>query len=301
MAAARSPLISVAELAAIIDDPALVLLDVRWTLGQTDGRERYLEAHIPGARFVDLDRELADAASPARGRHPLPSREAFQRTLRGLGVTADSSIVVYDQAQSLSAARLWWLLRSAGFTSAAFGGPRIGGPGFGPIRGSVRVLDGGLDAWAAADQELAVGNPRVAMPGDVTIEWGALPTIDIDEAAGFAERGILLDARAGERYRGEVEPMDPRAGHIPGALSAPTSDNVDASGAFLPADVLTARFAELGVADSTPVAVYCGSGITAAHEILALEVAGRTAALFPGSWSQWSSDPERPAGTGPTP
>src|SRR6185312_8788996 len=135
----------------------------------------------------------------------------------------------------------------------------------------------------------------------VTIEWGALPTIDIDEAAAFAERGILLGARAGERYRGEVEPMDPRAGHIPGALSAPTSDNVDAAGAFLPADALRARFAELGVADSTPVAVYCGSGITAAHEILALEVAGRTAALFPGSWSQWSSDPERPAGTGPTP
>ena len=144
MAAARSPLISVAELAAIIDDPALVLLDVRWTLGQTDGRERYLEAHIPGARFVDLDRELADAASPARGRHPLPSREAFQRTLRGLGVTADSSIVVYDQAQSLSAARLWWLLRSAGFTSAAFGGPRIGGPGFGPGPGaSFEVNRGG--------------------------------------------------------------------------------------------------------------------------------------------------------------
>ncbi|WP_349897783.1 sulfurtransferase [Parafrigoribacterium soli] len=289
MAEETSPLISVAELAEILENPGLVLLDVRWSLGQTDGRERYLEGHIPGARFVDLDRELAAAPSAARGRHPLPDRDNFERTLRGLGVNQESTIVVYDQAESFSAARLWWLLRSAGFDGSA------------GSAGSVRVLDGGLRAWAEAGQELSVGNARVAMPGDVVIQWGALPTIDIDEAAGFADDGILLDARAGERYRGETEPVDPRAGHIPGALSAPTSENVDATGAFLPADALRARFGALGVEDATPVAVYCGSGITASHEILALELAGHSAALFPGSWSQWSSDASRPAATGATP
>ena len=260
MAVETSPLISVAELAGALDDPGLVILDVRWTLGQTDGRERYLEGHIPGARFVDLDRELAAAPSRELGRHPLPDREAFQRTLRSLGVAQDSTIVVYDQAQSFSAARLWLLLRGAGSGSAG--------------RGSVRVRDGGLLAWAAAEHELSVGNHRAPVPGNVTVEWGVLPTIDIDEAARFADRGILLDARAGERYRGEIEPMDPRAGHIPGAVSAPTSDNLDPAGAFLPADALRARFDGLGVKQSSPLAVYCGSGITASHEILALELAG---------------------------
>lgn len=282
MATETTPLISVSELAEILDDPRLVLLDARWSLGQTDGRERYLEGHIPEARFIDLDRSLAAAPSPERGRHPLPDPDDFQRTLRSLGVNADSVIVAYDEAQSLSAARLWWMLRNAGLRN-------------------VRVLDGGLRAWNAADQELSVGNPRVAMPGDVTVRWGSLPTIDIDEAAGFADHGILLDARAGERYRGEVEPMDPRAGHIPGAVSAPTTENLDASGAFLPAAELRARFEGLGVSDRAPAASYCGSGITAAHQILALEIAGYSAALYPGSWSQWANDPARPAATGATP
>jgi thiosulfate/3-mercaptopyruvate sulfurtransferase len=277
------PLISVDDLAAAQQaDPTLVVLDVRWTLGQTDGRERFLGGHIPGAGFVDLDTELASPPSPARGRHPLPTRESFQQTLRALGVTRASTIVAYDQAQSFSAARLWWLLRNAGFETA-------------------RVLDGGQRAWIEAGYPLAIGKAETAPPSAVAIDWDRLPSIEIDEVAAFPEHGILLDARAGERYRGETEPMDPRAGHIPGALSAPTTGNLDRAGAFLPADELRARFAELDVDAPTPVAVYCGSGITASHQILALEVAGFSGALFPGSWSQWSNDPERAAATGATP
>ncbi len=281
MAADIHPLISVDELTAALDDPALVLLDVRWSLGQTDGRERYLGGHIPGARFVDLDRDLAAVTSPERGRHPLPRPEDFERTLRTLGITTESRIVVYDQAESFGASRLWWMLRNAGLDSA-------------------RVLDGGLDAWLRAGGELSVGNPLAAAPGSVTVRWGEMPTIDIDEAAHFAADGILLDARAGERYRGEVEPMDPRAGHIPGALSAPTTENLDDTGAFLPAAQLRERFERLGAGDSA-LASYCGSGITAAHQILALAIAGYPAALFPGSWSQWANDPERPAAVGAAP
>lgn len=291
MAAETQPLISVAELSELIDDPRLVLLDVRWSLGQTDGRERYLGGHIPGARYIDLDRDLAAAPSPAQGRHPLPRTDDLQRALRALGVHGDSTVVAYDQSQGVSAARLWWLLRNAGFASTAADDGH----------GSVRVLDGGLDAWARTGRELSVGNPITAMPGTVSITMGAVPTITIDEAASFADHGLLLDARAGERYRGEIEPIDPRAGHIPGAISAPTSENLDGVGAFLPTQQLRERFAQLGVQDGAPTAVYCGSGVTAAHQILALEAAGYEAALFPGSWSQWSEDSTRPAATGEKP
>jgi thiosulfate/3-mercaptopyruvate sulfurtransferase len=278
-----SPLISVGELVDTLQaDPELVLLDVRWTLGQRDGRERFLDGHIPGARFVDLDTELAAPPSPARGRHPLPTREAFQDTLRSLGVTRASTIVAYDQAHSFSAARLWWLLRNAGFETA-------------------RVLDGGLRAWIETGHPLVTGEPDAAAPSTVVIDWDRIPSIEINEVAAFPEHGILLDARAGERYRGETEPMDPRAGHIPGALSAPTTGNLDRAGAFLPADELRARFTALELDASTPVAVYCGSGITASHQILALEVVGLSGTLFPGSWSQWSNNPQRPAATGATP
>ncbi len=282
-ASLTSPLISVGELAASTSSATdLTILDVTWTLGQTDGRERFLNGHIPGARFVDLDTELASPPSPASGRHPLPTRESFQQTLRALGVTRASTIVAYDQAQSFSAARLWWLLRNAGFEAA-------------------RVLDGGLRAWTEAGHPLEKGAAATIQPSAVTIDWGRLPSIEIDEVAAFPEHGILLDARAGERYRGETEPMDPRAGHIPGALSAPTTGNLDRTGSFLPAEELRARFAGLDVDTSAPVAVYCGSGITASHQILALEVAGLSGTLFPGSWSQWSNDPSRPVATGAIP
>jgi thiosulfate/3-mercaptopyruvate sulfurtransferase len=279
-----SPLISAAELAELTElaasssRPHLVIIDVQWTLGRTDGYERYLQAHLPGARHVDLDRELAAPASVALGRHPLPARDDFEQTVRALGVTADSTIVVYDQSHSLSAARLWWLLGNAGLEA--------------------RVLDGGLAAWRAAGHPVEAGEPAAIAPSELQISWDQLATVTIDEAAAFSASGVLLDARAVERYRGEVEPIDPRAGHIPGALSAPTTGNLDAAGAFLPAAQLRERFAALGVDDATPVATYCGSGVTAAHELLALELAGFRGALFPGSWSQWSQDADRPLALG---
>jgi|SRR6476661_4686583 len=258
-----------------------VLLDVRWALGDPEGRAHYLSGHIPGAVYVDLPTELADPAEPARGRHPLPSAERLQEAARGWGVCRGDTVVAYDDAGSTSAARLWWMLRNAGFST-------------------VCLLDGGLAAWRRAGLPLQ-GGLEQATPGDVTLADGGMPVIDAAEAADWAARGVLLDARAGERYRGEIEPVDPRAGHIPGAVSAPTTGNLDDGGRFLPAEDLRLRFARLGVGAATPAAVYCGSGVTAAHEIAALEIAGISAALFPGSFSQWSNDASRPVATGEQP
>lgn len=258
-----------------------VLLDVRWALGDPEGRDHYLSEHIPGAVYVDLPTELADPAEPARGRHPLPSAEKLQEAARGWGVCEGDTVVAYDDAGSTSAARLWWMLRNAGFST-------------------VYLLDGGLPAWRRAGLPLQ-GGLEQATPGDVTLADGGMPVIDAAEAAEWAARGVLLDARAGERYRGEIEPVDPRAGHIPGAVSAPTTGNLDDGGRFLPAEDLRLRFARLGVGAATPTAVYCGSGVTAAHEIAALEIAGFSAALFPGSFSQWSNDASRPVATGEQP
>ncbi len=185
--------------------------------------------------------------------------------------------MVYDDNGGQSAARAWWLLRWAGVTD-------------------VRILDGALGAWREAGFEIESGE-NVPVPGDVVLSAGHLPTLDADGAARTAREGVLLDARAGERYRGEVEPVDPRAGHIPGAVSAPTGGNLDENGRFLPSEQLRARFAALGAGEAKAVAVYCGSGVTAAHQIAALAVAGIEAALFPGSWSAWSSDPDRPVAT----
>ena len=274
-----SPLIAEDELVELRrNDPRLVTLDVQWVLGRTDGHDRFLGAHIPGARFVDLDRDLASPPSIELGRHPLPTREAFQQTLRALGVTPESIIVAYDQSHGFSASRLWWLLRNAGLEG--------------------RVLDGGLAAWREAGHPVASGEAAAIAPTELEIEWDRLDTVTIDDAAAFPSSGVLLDARAEERYRGEVEPLDPRAGHIPGAVSAPVTGNLNPDGTFLTAEQLRLRFVSLGIDDSTPVASYCGSGITASHQLLALEVAGFTGALFPGSWSQWSQDAARPSALG---
>jgi thiosulfate/3-mercaptopyruvate sulfurtransferase len=254
-----------------------VLLDVRWALGDPDGHQHYLDGHLPGAVFVDLDTELAAPPVPAEGRHPLPDIEALQTAARRWGVRQGSRVVAYDNSGNLAAARLWWLLRWAGVTD-------------------VRLLDGGLPAWG--DRPLETGFGKSPETGDVVLKPGNLPVLTIDETATF--QGVLLDARAGERYRGEQEPIDPRAGHIPGAVSAPTGDNLAPDGRFRPAEELAARFDTLGAADG-PVAVYCGSGVTAAHEVAALATAGIEAALYPGSWSQWSNHPDRPVATGPTP
>lgn len=265
--------VSVAELHARLDD--VRLLDVRWQLGAPDGRPAHAEGHIPGAVYVDLESTLSAHGRPADGRHPLPDQAALQEAVRGWGVDDGDTVVVYDAAGNLAAARAWWLLRDAGLPD-------------------VRLLDGGLAAWTAAGHALETGEVAAA-PGTATLTRGSLPTIDIDGAATWP--GVLLDARAGERYRGEVEPVDPRAGHIPGAVSAPTGENLAEDGTFLPADVLRERFAGLGVRPGSEVAVYCGSGVTAAHTIAALRIAGIDAALYPGSWSQWSNHPDRPVAT----
>lgn len=270
-------LVTASRLAAeLAEDDAPALLDVRWALGRTDGREQYLRAHLPGAVYVDLDTELAAPPTPADGRHPLPAVADLEAAARRWGVREGARVVVYDASGGMSAARAWWLLRWAGVRD-------------------VRLLDGGLEAWRAAGLAVEAGAVEPE-PGDVVLVPGALATIDADGAAGWP--GALLDARAGERFRGEVEPVDPRAGHVPGALSAPTVENLDAAGRFLPAEQLAARFAAVVPVPSDPVAVYCGSGVTAAHEVLALASLGIEAALYPGSWSQWSADPSRPVATG---
>jgi thiosulfate/3-mercaptopyruvate sulfurtransferase len=272
-------LIDPIEVPALLGDPRLVLLDVRWRLDVPDGRPAYRAAHLPGAVYVDLEHELAAPPSASAGRHPLPSAGALEAAARRWGVRQDSVVVAYDDLGAMSAARAWWLLRDAGLRD-------------------VRVLDGGLAAWRQEGLPLESGDVE-PVPGDVTLRPGTLPVVDAGTAAAFA--GSLLDARAGERYRGEVEPIDPRAGHIPGAISAPTAGNLGQDGRFLPAAALRQRFVDLGVDLDRPVAAYCGSGITASHELLALAVAGIDAALYPGSWSAWSSDPARPVATGADP
>jgi thiosulfate/3-mercaptopyruvate sulfurtransferase len=258
----------------------LVVLDVRWSLGGPPGHDEYLRGHVPGAVYVDLDTELAAHGEPTDGRHPLPEIAALQESARRWGVRAGSTVVAYDGAGNLAAARAWWLLRWAGVAD-------------------VRLLDGALPAWIAAGGELATDDV-VPERGDVTLRSGALPVLDADGAGAFPATGVLLDARAPERFRGETEPVDPKAGHIPGAVNAPTTDNLAPDGRFLPATELRARFAGVGVTGDVPVAAYCGSGVTAAHEIAALAVAGYDAALYPGSWSQWSNS-DRPVATGGTP
>lgn len=273
-------LITADELAEALDSQhPPVVLDVRWRLDRPDGRPDYLAGHIPGAVYVDLDRELAAHGAPTDGRHPLPSVEQLQESARRWGIDDGDSVVVYDDLKSMSAARAWWLLTYAGIAD-------------------VRMLDGALRAWTTSGRALDTGEVTPE-PGTVTLSFGHLPTVDLDGAATLPSRGVLLDARAGERYRGDTEPIDPRAGHIPGAVSAPTAENVDAEGRFLPPDALRDRFASLGVEGE--VGVYCGSGVTAAHEAAALVIAGFRPALYPGSWSQWSNHPERPVATGAQP
>ncbi|MHB9858513.1 sulfurtransferase [Streptomyces sp. YIM S03343] len=279
-------IITASRLAELLrgEDPP-TLLDVRWqlTLAKADGeppfdgRAEYMAGHIPGAGYVDLDRELA-AAPGLRGRHPLPDLAEFGAAMRRAGVSGDRPVVVYDGGAGWAAARAWWMLRWTGHPD-------------------VRVLDGGLPSWEGPLETTEPAHPEgdfVPAPADVAL-------LDADAAGAVARSGVLLDARAGERYRGDIEPIDRVGGHIPGALSAPTTENVAADGRFLPVDELRARFTALGAADGADVGVYCGSGVSGAHQVLALAVAGIPAALYVGSWSEWSSDPERPVAVGPDP
>jgi len=278
-----SLLVSAGALGAeLARDPAPVLLDVRWRLAGPPGIDSYRQGHLPGAVFADLDRDLAGPPGPA-GRHPLPDTAAFQAAMRAAGVSQARPAVVYDDGDGMAAARGWWTLRY-------FGHP------------DVRVLDGGFRAWTGAGLAVTTDVPAPA-PGDFTAVPGQMPVLDVADAQAVARSGLLLDARAGERYRGETEPVDLVAGHIPGAVSAPAAANVNPDGTFRAADDLAARFAALlpradDPGAGTPVGAYCGSGVTAAHEILALALAGIPAALYVGSWSNWVADPARPVAVG---
>ena len=280
-------LVTAAELAGLrANARPVTLLDVRWRLGGPAGRELYAAGHIPGAVFVDLDRDLAAPPGPG-GRHPMPAAGAFEAAMRRAGVRGGQLAVVYDDADSTAAARAWWLLRYFGHDQ-------------------VLVLDGGFRAWTAAAGPVETGEPGEtgqpgAPPGDFRARPGQLGLLDSGAAAALARDGILLDARSAERYRGEAEHVDPVAGHIPGAVSAPTAANVNPDGTFRPAAELAERFGSLGATDGRPVAAYCGSGVTAAHEVLALTLAGIPAGLYLGSWSDWITDPARPVATGPAP
>ena len=282
MTIALPPLLDVAALHALREESAagarpLRLLDVRWALDGSKGHPTYLAGHLPGAVYIDLDTELAAPARPEAGRHPLPAPEDFAATLRRAGVTEDSVVVAYDDSNGAPAGRLVWMMRALGHPAA--------------------VLNGGLAAW---DGELETDDVRPE-PGDVPARaWPADRIASADEVADG--RALVVDARAPERYRGEVEPIDPRAGHVPGAVNLPFAGNLDDAGRFMDPEELRRRFEAAGVSRDRETIVYCGSGVTATHDLLALESAGFTRLrLFPGSWSQWSADESRPVAVGPNP
>jgi thiosulfate/3-mercaptopyruvate sulfurtransferase len=252
----------------------VVLADVRWYLDGRSGRAAYDAGHLPGAVFVDLDRILAAPPSPAGGRHPLPDPETFAAGLASLGLSDQDQIIAYDDAGGVIASRLVWMLRATGHDAA--------------------LLDGGLTAYrgnletAGTDRPAGRFTPR---------PWPADRLAGIDDTVGGPD--VVLDARDRARFRGDTEPVDPRAGHIPGAHNVPCRDNVDADGRFRPPNELRERFAAAGVTADTAVISYCGSGVTACHNLIALEHAGLgPGRLYPGSWSQYSADPSRPAATG---
>lgn len=254
----------------------VAVLDCRWYLDGRSGQAAYESGHVPGARWIDLDADLSDPPSPGRGRHPLPSASHVSDALARLGVSADRPVVVYDDASGSIAARAWWLLRA------------LGQP--------VAVLDGGLAAWPG---ELTAEAPAVQPVERPAAEWPHGRFLEIDDVEPHLARpgAVLLDARAAARFAGGDPAIDPRPGHVPGATSAPWAGNIDpGSGRFLPAEVLRERFSALGAVDGAPVAAYCGSGVTACHDLLALTLAGvTTTALYTGSWSQWGADASRPA------
>jgi thiosulfate/3-mercaptopyruvate sulfurtransferase len=257
-----------------LDGLDAVVVDTRLALSGPSGLERYAAGHLPGAAYLDLDDDLAAPPGPG-GRHPLPEPERFVAAVRRAGIRRGSRVVVYDDGPGTAAARLWWLLRDYGHDD-------------------VLVLDGGLAAWVAAGRPTST-DPVVPEPGDWEGTPGRLPVVRADGVPGLARDGLLIDVRAAERFRGEHEPIDPVAGHVPGAVNAPLTGNTDESGRFLSDDELRRRFESLGVSDAVPVAAYCGSGVTATQTLLALRLAGfADAALYPGSWSGWITDPSRP-------
>ena len=262
-----SPLIDDAELAGLLSDPALRLADTRWYLDEPDrGRAGYDAAHLPGAVFIDLDRDLTAPQGP--GRHPLRARADFAAAMGRFGFGDEHRIVVYDDRSGIIAARLWWMLRDLGHET-------------------VQVLDGGIVAWMAAGRPVTDTSHPI-IPATLTVRPAATRQIDPETLARRLGTVTVLDARAPERYRGEVEPIDPVAGHIPTARNAPAVDNLGPDGRLLPAAQLAARYRRLG--GDRDVVASCGSGVFACHDILAMTVAGLPEPiLYPGSWSDWSS------------
>jgi thiosulfate/3-mercaptopyruvate sulfurtransferase len=280
--ASAKVLITAAELSDLLHAGGPVaILDVRWRLDQPDGRPAYLQGHIPGAVYVSLEDELSDHTATGRGRHPLPSGRSVEASARRWGIREGVPIAVYDDWNRAGSARAWWVLTAAGLAD-------------------VRILDGGLSAWRSAGGPLATG-ATTPPPGNVTVPHddlyaGALPTLTAQQAG--AAGVTLLDARAPERFRGDVEPLDRIAGHIPGAKNLPSSDVLTADGTFLAEGALAELLCDRGVARDRRVGAYCGSGVTATVVLAALATMGYQAALFPGSWSEWSSDPARAVARG---
>jgi thiosulfate/3-mercaptopyruvate sulfurtransferase len=275
-------LVGTAQLAEHLDDPKWVVFDCRHDLAKPDaGTEEYASSHIPGARFLHLDRDLAAPVTGRNGRHPLPDPQPFMRTLGAAGVDADKQVVAYDGQTGVYAARLWWMLRWLGHESVA-------------------VLDGGYAKWTHERRPVSSALPRPA-PARFTGEPRKL-AVDVDDVLrGLGRPGrVLVDARAPDRYRGENETLDPVGGRIPGSLNRFFRDNLDASGCFKPAAELRQAFAALlGNAPPDAVVHSCGSGVSACHNLLAMEIAGLCGSrLYPGSWSEWCSDPSRPTEQG---
>jgi thiosulfate/3-mercaptopyruvate sulfurtransferase len=268
-------LITVSELADLLGAGAPVtILDVRWRLDEPDGHAAYLQGHIPGAVYASLEDELSDHTITGRGRHPLPSGRNVEASARRWGIRQGIPTVVYDDWNRAGSARAWWVLTAAGLAD-------------------VRILDGGLSAWRSAGGSLAA-DPVSPPPGDATALYddlyaGALPTLTAQHVGDF----VLLDARAPERFRGDVEPIDRVPGHIPGAKNLPSNDVLNGDGTFVAQDALAGLLSELSIEHDGRLGVYCGSGVTASITLAALAVMGYQAALFPGSWSEWSADPAR--------
>jgi thiosulfate/3-mercaptopyruvate sulfurtransferase len=281
-----APLVDAAWLHRRLGRPGLVVADARW---RPDGSARalYEGGHLPGAMFVDVDRDLSGPKSPTSGRHPLPSPEDFAAAMDRAGIGDDTVVIAYDDQGGSTAARLWWMLDVTGHPAA--------------------VLDGGLQAWPGKRETGPGPAPGpVGGMGFTPLPWPRDRWADAEEVDRLRRDplAVVLDARAAERYRGETEPIDPVAGHIPGAVNAPWSENLDpATGRFLDPDELRRRYpATIGAQGSTEVVAYCGSGVTSCHDLLALEVAGLPGArLYVGSWSEWVADPSRPVAAGPDP
>lgn len=277
-------LISTGDLAARLSDASIVVLDVRHDLAQPDawGEAQYRAGHVPGARFVHLDRDLSAPKTGKNGRHPLPAPEAAVATFGRLGIDAATQVVAYDQQQGMYAARAWWMLRWLGHDAVA-------------------VLDGGFDKWRREGRPVTTEVPAARPATFVPLRIGPVATA-AEVLASLADRSlVIVDARAPERFRGEVEPLDPVPGRIPGSINRPGSQNLAPDVTFKPAPVLRAEFERLLAGYPLDRVVHsCGSGVTACHNALAMEIAGLPAGrLYAGSWSEWCADPTRPVARGP--